>query len=305
VTDPLVWLPFDPADLGDLPGGLRYEMARPDKGELPASADEVEFFVPAYQLGRLDADFFARLPALKVVQTMTAGVDHLRTALPKGVQLCNGRGIHDTSTAELALTLVLAALRGIPSHLHAQDRGEWQPRWDQSLADKQVLIVGYGQIGAAIERRLLPFECTVTRIARRARAGVHPIEDLAALLPAADVVVLIVPGTPATRGLFDAEMIARMKPGALLANLSRGNVVDTDALLAALHDDRISAALDVTAPEPLPAGHPLWNAPHLLITPHVGGMSSAMWPRAHRLVREQLERYSGGEPLANQMTGDY
>lgn len=305
MSDPLVWLPFDPADLGDLPTGLRCERVRVDKGELPRSAAEVEFFVPAYQLGRMDADLFAQLPALRVVQTMTAGVDHIRAALPEGVQLCNGRGIHDTSTAELAVTLVLASLRGLPAHVRAQDRGEWQPRWDQSLADKQVLIVGYGQIGAAIEQRLLPFECTITRAARRARDDVHPIDDLAELVPDADVVVLIVPGTPATRGLFDAAMIARMKPGAVLANLARGNVVDTEALVEALHEDRISAAVDVTDPEPLPAGHPLWSAPHLLVTPHVGGMSSAMWPRAHRLVREQLERYAAGEPLVNVMTGDY
>jgi phosphoglycerate dehydrogenase-like enzyme len=305
VQDPLVWLPFDPADLGELPTGLRYDEVRVGLEEVPATAAEVELVVLPYQLGRLDAAVFAPMTRLRAVQTMSAGVEHVRSALPDGVVLCNGRGIHDTSTAELAVTLTLASLRGVPDHVRAQDEHRWTPRWGQSLADRQVLIVGYGQIGAAIERRLEPFECTVVRVARRARDGVHPIDALPDLLPAADVVVLIVPGTPETRHLFDAGTIALMKPGALLVNVARGSVVDTDALVVALREGRIRAALDVTDPEPLPADHPLWDAPGLLLTPHVGGASSAMWPRAHRLVRDQLHRYAPGEPLANQMTGDY
>ena len=225
--------------------------------------------------------------------------------MPEGVQLCNGRGIHDTSTAELTLALILASLRGIPEFVRAQSRAEWIPGFRESLADKQVLIVGYGQIGAAIEARVLPFEASVTRVARSARDGVHAIGELPDLLPDADVVVLIVPGTEETKGLFDAEMLGRLKDGALLVNVSRGVVVDTDALLAELQSERIHAAFDVFDPEPLPADHPLWEAPNLLVAPHVGGASSAMWPRAHKLVREQLHRFAAGEPLANVMTGDY
>ena len=168
-----------------------------------------------------------------------------------------------------------------------------------------MLIVGYGQIGEAIEARVLPFEAEVTRVARSARDGVHAIGELPDLLPHADVVVLIVPGTDETTGLFDAAMLARIKDGALLVNVSRGAVVDTDALLAELESGRIRAALDVVDPEPLPADHPLWRAPNLLLVPHVGGASSAMEPRAHELVREQLHRFAAGEPLANVMTGDY
>jgi phosphoglycerate dehydrogenase-like enzyme len=168
-----------------------------------------------------------------------------------------------------------------------------------------VLIVGYGQIGAAIEARLLPFEVEVVRVARHARDGVQAIEDLPGLLPDADVVVLIVPGTPDTQHLVDAGFLGRMAPGALLVNMSRGSVVDHEALVEALHDGRVHAALDVVDPEPLPADHPLWSAPNLLISPHVGGASSAMWPRAYGLVRAQLERYARGEELANQVTGAY
>jgi len=301
---PLVWLPFEPEVLGgDLPDNLRYEQIDPD--ELPASVDEVAFYVLAYRFRPEDGEALATLPNLRVVQTLTAGVEHIRGYVPEGVMLCNGRGIHDTSTAELAVGLVVASLRGIPEFVRAQSRAEWIPGFRESLANKQVLIVGYGQIGAAIEARVLPFEASVTRVARSSRDGVHAIGELPDLLPDADVVVLIVPGTEETEGLFDREMLGRLKDGALLVNVSRGVVVDTDALLAELRNERIHAAFDVFDPEPLPADHPLWEAPNLLVAPHVGGASSAMWPRAHKLVREQLHRFAAGEPLANVMTGDY
>jgi phosphoglycerate dehydrogenase-like enzyme len=301
--DPLVWLPFEPELLGVVPDNLRYEHIDPDN--LPESADEVEFYVLAYRFRPTDGEALATLPNLKVVQTLTAGVEHIRGYVPEGAVLCNGRGIHDTSTAELAVALILASLRGLPEFVRAQERAEWTSEHRQSLADKQVLIVGYGQIGEAIETRARTFEAEVTRVARHARDGVHAIEDLPDLLPDADVVVLIVPGTDETTGLFDAAMLARLKDGALLVNVSRGSVVDTDALLEELQSRRIHAALDVVDPEPLPGDHPLWQAPNLLLVPHVGGNSSAMWPRAHRLVREQLQRYAAGEPLENVMTGDY
>jgi len=306
VSDPLVWLPFAPEHLDPVPAGLRYEVVRPEPGEaLPPSATEVEVYVPPYQMGPVDPDQLAQLTSLKVVQTLTAGVDNIRAAVPEGVVLCNGRGIHDTSTAELALTLILSSLRGIPEFVRAQDAGEWRPERRRSLADKRVLIVGHGQIGAAIESRIVAFEAEVVRVARHARDGVHAIEELSQLLPEADVVVLIVPGTADTRHLVDALFLARMKAGALLVNVSRGSVVDQEALADALYDGRVRAAIDVTDPEPLPPGHRLWRAPNLLISPHVGGASSAMWPRAYRVVREQLERYVRGEPLANQVTGEY
>lgn len=303
---PLVWLPFDVAELGEVPDSLRYETYLPEEhDEPPASVAEVEFYVPPYRFSADDYELVSQMPRLKVVQTVTAGVDHVRPFVPDGVLLCNGRGIHDASTAELAVGLVLASLRGIPGFVRAQDRGEWKPFRAQSLADRTVLIVGYGSVGSAIEDRLRPFEVEVLRVARTAREGVHGYDEMADVLPQADVVILIVPITEETRGMVDEAFLARMKRGALLVNVARGPVVDTDALVTALHAGHVHAALDVTDPEPLPADHPLWSAPHLLISPHVGGASSAMWPRASRLVREQLVRFAAGEQLANVMTGHY
>jgi phosphoglycerate dehydrogenase-like enzyme len=304
VSDPLVWLPFDPDLLGDPPTGLRYEVVDPTK-HVPDSVTDVVFYVPPYLMSTSVAEVLPRMTSLQVVQTLSAGVDNVRGSVPDGVTLCNGRGIHDTSTAELTLTLTLASLRGVPDFVRAHDRHEWRPGWRPALADKRVLLVGYGAIGAAIEARLLPFEVEVVRVARTARDGVHPIEELPDLLPDADVVVLVVPLTEATRGLVDAGFLARLKDGALLVNVARGPVVVTDDLVAALSSGRIRAAIDVADPEPLPPDSPLWTAPNLLISPHVGGASSAMWPRAHRLVRDQLHRFAAGEPLANRMTGEY
>jgi phosphoglycerate dehydrogenase-like enzyme len=199
------------------------------------------------------------------------------------------------------VTLILASLRGVPDFVRRQDRGSWRQEFHPSLADRTVLILGYGSIGRALAARLEPFECEVVKVARRARPAerVHGIEELAELLPAADVVVLLTPLTPESRGLVDAGFLARMRDGALLVNVARGPVVDTAALLAELSARRLRAALDVTDPEPLPADHPLWHAPGVLITPHVGGPSSAFLPRAKRVLREQILRFERGEPLAD------
>lgn len=304
MSERLVWLPFDPAELGDPPEGLRYEVVDPTEG-VPDSVADVRFYVPPYQVGPRVGEVLAQMTSLEVVQTMTAGVDNIRSVVPDGVLLCNGRGIHDTSTAELALTLTLASLRGVPTFVRDQEQHRWRTTWYPALADKRVLLVGYGAIGEAIERRLLPFEVEVVRVARSARDGVHPITELPRLLPGADVVVLVLPLTDETRGLVDAGFLAAMKDGALLVNVARGAVVDTDAVVAALHAGRVRYATDVAETEPLPEDHPLWDAPNLLVSPHVGGASSAMWPRAHRLVRDQLRRYAAGEELVNVMSGDY
>lgn len=300
----LVWLPFDPAELGDPPDGLSYEVVDPTS-HVPGSVGDVRFYVAPYQMGPAVGDVLPQMASLEVVQLLSAGVDNVRARVPEGVTLCNGRGIHDTSTAELTLALVLASLRGVPDFVRAQDRHEWTPGWRPALADRRVLLVGYGAIGEAIEARLRPFEVDVVRVARSAREGVHAFEELPDLLPDADVVVLVVPLTDATRGLVDADFLARMKQGALLVNVARGAVVVTDDLVGALRAGHVRAAIDVADTEPLPAESPLWDAPGLLISPHVGGASSAMWPRAHRLVRDQLHRYAEGEPLHNVMAGDY
>nr|WP_253945618.1 2-hydroxyacid dehydrogenase [Nocardioides sp. zg-DK7169] len=283
---------------------MRYEVVDPAE-HVPDSIGDVAFYVTPYRMGPDVGDVLPQMRSLQVVQTLSAGVDNVRSRVPEGVTLCNGRGIHDTSTAELTLTLILSSLRGVPEFVRAHDRHEWAFEWRPALADKRVLLVGHGAIGEAIEARLLPFEVEVVRVARTAREGVHAFTELPELVPDADVVVLIVPLTDETRGLVDADLLARMKDGALLVNMARGPVVVTDDLLAELRSGRLRAAVDVVDVEPLPADSPLWEVPNLLISPHVGGASSAMWPRAHRLVRDQLHRFAAGEPLANVMSGAY
>ncbi|MFP5252962.1 MAG: 2-hydroxyacid dehydrogenase [Actinomycetes bacterium] len=305
MREPLVWLPFDPGLLDGAPPGLRYDVAVPSQGVVPGSVDEVVFYVPPYDFSPVDSEVMAQMTSLQVVQTQTAGVEHIRPHVPAGVTLCNGRGIHDASTAELAMTLLLASLRGVPGFVRAQDAHVWAPATRPALADRTVLVVGYGAIGEALERRLAGFEVDVVRVARSAREGVHGYGELPELLPSADVVVLIVPLTDQTRGMVDAAFLDRMRDGALLVNVARGAVVDTEALVAELRRGRICAALDVTDPEPLPADHPLWDCPNLLLSPHVGGASTAMEPRARALIRDQLARFAAGRPLRNVMAGDY
>jgi phosphoglycerate dehydrogenase-like enzyme len=289
--------------IGEIPG-LTVEVHDPT-GELPPWAAEVEVYVPPFLASGRPVEVIGELPRLKLVQLLTAGADTIIPHVPDGVALCTARGAHDAGTAEWVVTAVLASLREIPRFVRAQEEGRWDFAFTQALADKSVLIVGYGSIGGAIERRLAGFEVEVVRVARSAREGVHGLDELPALLPHADVVVLIVPLTPQTRGMVDAEFLAAMKPGALLVNAARGPVADTDALVAALTDGRIRAALDVTDPEPLPAGHPLWSAPGLLLTPHVAGSNEASVNRVFGVVRRQLERYAAGEPLEGVVRGDY
>ncbi|MEU7553504.1 2-hydroxyacid dehydrogenase [Streptomyces sp. NPDC044571] len=305
-----VWLPFPAEEVEGLPDSFHY---RHWDGEetFPADPAACVFYVTPYMKSpEATLRPLAAMPDLQVIQTLTAGIDALvggpggLGGLRPGIRLCNARGVHEASTAELALTLTLASLRGIPGIVRGQDREEWRYGFYDALADKSVLIVGYGSIGAAIEDRLAPFECArITRVARSARTTasgpVHALADLPRLLPQADVVILSTPLTDATRGLAGADFLGRMKDGALLVNVARGPVVDTPALLAELESGRLRAALDVTDPEPLPAGHPLWHAPQVLITPHVGGASSAFEPRAKRLVARQLSRFAAGEPVEN------
>ena len=293
----LAWVPY--ADVMDrLPATLPvdvYDGVAP----APKSIEDVTFFVLPYTFAPGALQLMSEMPRLRVVQTLTAGYEHVLPLLPGGVSLCNAGGVHDASTAELALTLTLASLRGIPTFVRGQDKGEWRYARHDALADKTVLLVGYGGIGTAVERRLEGFEATVLRVARHAREGVHSIEQLPGLLPLADVVVLCLPLTDETRGLVDAQFLARMHDGALLVNVARGGIVRTEALLAELGTGRLRAALDVTDPEPPGPDHPLWTAPGLLLSPHVGGNSTAFEPRAKRLIVDQLTRYAHGEPLTS------
>ncbi|MFJ2260600.1 2-hydroxyacid dehydrogenase [Streptomyces sp. NPDC087844] len=302
-----VWLPFSPDELDGLPEGLDYRFWNGEE-DFPADPADCAFYVVPYMKGGdISVRPMADMTSVRVVQTLSAGIDHVQPGLqllPTGVQLCNARGVHDASTAELTLTLILASLRGIPDFVRGQDSEEWRSGFRPALADKSVLIVGYGAVGSAVEDRLAPFELArVARVARSARetarGPVHPISALPELLPEADVVVLVTPLTEQTKGLAGADFLARMKDGALLVNVARGGVVDTEALLAELGSGRLRAALDVTDPEPLPPGHPLWHAPNVLISPHVGGPTSAFLPRAQRLLLDQLHRFVNREPLRN------
>ncbi|MFB6780584.1 2-hydroxyacid dehydrogenase [Streptomyces sp. NPDC056352] len=304
---PDVWLPIPADEIEGLPQGLNYRFWDGAQ-DFPADPADCAFYVVPYMKGlEIAVRPLAGMGAVQVVQTLSAGIDHVQPGLgqlPAGVRLCNAKGVHEASTAELTLALILASLRGFPGFVHGQDKEEWRSGFYPALADKSVLIVGYGSIGAAIEDRLVPFECArVARVARSARTTargpVHTLDDLPALLPEADIVVLSIPLNASTQGLVGADFLAAMADGALLVNVARGGVVDTKALLSELESGRLRAALDVTDPEPLPAGHPLWHAPNVLITPHVGGSTSAFLPRAKRLLAGQLTRFAAGEPVQN------
>src|SRR6202035_4511663 len=215
------------------------------------------------------------------------------------ITLCNARGAHTPATAEWTAGVIIASIRNFPRFAAGQLAGRWDPVVSDLVAGKRVLIVGYGSIGEAVERRLAGWEVEIVRVARRARDGVHPIGELPRLLPDADVVVILVPVTDETRQLVNKEFLRAMKDGALLVNAARGVIVDTDALLEALTSGRIRAALDVTDPEPLPQGRPLWRAPGLLLTPHVGGAVHEARDRAYQLVSGQLARLAAGAGLLN------
>jgi phosphoglycerate dehydrogenase-like enzyme len=295
---------------------------------IPVEPDEdiaVDFWVAALAPASQRRQW-PHLKGVKAVQGLWAGVDSLRPLIPDGVALCSARGVHDAPTAEWAVTATLAMQKYLYFYAELQRRADWAgknkaediyllsegakrepecPVLVEEAADKTVLIVGYGSIGAAVEMRLAPFGCKFLRIARSGREGVAPVSDLDDLLPLADIVILTTPMTSETRGLIDAGRIARMKRGALLVNAGRGAVVDTEALIAALMEGRIRAALDVTEPEPLPPDHPLWRAPNLLITPHLATDTPRFMGRAFVFAAEQAHRFARGEKLLNVITGEY
>ncbi|WP_155336325.1 2-hydroxyacid dehydrogenase [Acrocarpospora corrugata] len=288
-----------PSDLPDI------EFAVYDGTTEPPGVEDVDVWVPTLMPVPEIPELLSRMKRLRLIQTVTAGVEPYRPHVPEGVVLCNARGVHDAGTAEWAVGAMISVLREFPGFTADQLAGQWRYHHTGVLADSTVLIVGYGSIGEALERRLAGFEVNVVRVARTVRDGVHAEADLPALLPEADVVVLLVPATQATAGFVDADFLARMKDGAVLVNAARGSVVDTTALVAELNSGRLRAAVDVTDPEPLPPGHPLWSAPGLFLTPHVAGSTPASTRRAIELVRAQLLRFRAGEPLVNVISGVY
>jgi phosphoglycerate dehydrogenase-like enzyme len=239
---------------------------------------------------------------LKVVHYNQAGYEDILPHIPQGVILCNGTGVHDVSTSELAVGLTIASRRGFAEFMDNQKKGIWQRRTKPALADSHVGIVGYGHIGKRIASLLEMFETKVTAFTRSGSDGSIKIAEFDEYLPTLDVIILILPLTAESKNFMNANRIKKMKDGATLVNVARGAIIDTDALVAELHTGRITAGLDVTDPEPLPAGHPLWSAPNVIISPHVGGDSGAFQPRARKLVQEQLARLAKNEPLVNQIT---
>lgn len=301
---PLVWLPFEPTPNAPLPLGLRYVIGDPT-ATVPGDIAEVELLVIHTPGVPQLEELVAQMPKLRIVQTLSAGVDGLMARLPAGVQLCNARGVHDAATAEHAVAMTLAMQRNMHTFVDAQRAGSWAPAMAPGLADLRIMILGYGSVGSAIEARLSGYEAEVVRVARVAREAVHAMAELDSLLPTVDIVIVIVPLTSATRGMVNSAFLDKMKDGALLVNVARGAVVVTQDLIDACASGRIRAAVDVTDPEPLTPEHAMWSTPNLLITPHVGGWTQAMQPRVQGFLRAQLERLDAGEPLANPVNGEY
>jgi phosphoglycerate dehydrogenase-like enzyme len=270
--------------------------------DAPADADAVDasFYCLPYLGSDAARALMSALPSLAVVQSLSIGVDDVLAALPAGVVLCNGRGLHhEESTAELAVLLMLASLRGLPRLVRSQDRREWRHERGESLDGRRVLLVGHGAIGQAVEVRLRPFGAVVTKDARTARGDVAGVGELPSLARAADVLVVCLPLSPETRGLVGADVLGALPDGALVVNVGRGPTIDAACLRAELATGRLRAALDVTDPEPLPADAAEWALPNVLVTPHVGGDTTAFVDRARGFLVDQVRRHVSGEPLRN------
>ena len=268
----------------------------------PIGLDHVDIVVPPY-MG--SASRLANLAGLstRLIQSQSIGFNGVAEVLPPGQVFANAAGVHEASTAELTVGLVLAAQRGIDQFVRDALDGRWRPRDYASLADRRILLVGVGGVGRAIAARLAPFEVDVVRVASRARhdddGEVYGIDALGELLPTAEIVIVVVPLTASTHHLIDERFLAAMPDGALLVNVSRGAVADTAALLRHASAGRLRLALDVVDPEPLPDDHPLFALSNVLISPHVGGATTAMLPRMARLLADQIDRLGRGEEPRN------
>jgi phosphoglycerate dehydrogenase-like enzyme len=260
-------------------------------------------------------EFLAAAGQLAWVQSPSAGVErYLRQdALREDpdLVLTNMQGVHGRAIADHVFALLLALSRDLRMHLDPANAGQWNRGGSGELEPfalhgRTLLVVGLGGIGSEVARRGDGFGMRVWATRRSDTPPPDYVDrqgrsdELLAMLPEVDVVVLCVPLTEETAGLIDAEAFAAMKPGAVLINIARGGVVDTDALVAALEDGTLAGAgLDVTDPEPLPAGHPLWGMPNVVVTPHVASraaLTSAQW---QALYVENLRRFAAGEPLLN------
>lgn len=290
-------------DLGTLPDGV--EVVVWDMTDA-APRDRFDMVVPPYM--SLDG-VIERLSEIEVglVQSQSIGYDNVEGRLPDGLAFANASSVHETATAELAVALALAAQRRLPDFVRAQDRGEWLGGTATGLADQRVTLLGFGGVGRAIAARLKPFEVSLRAVASHGRlqddVEVFPLGKLDEVLAETDVLIASLPGGDATRHVIDDHALSTLPDGALVVNVGRGPLVDTDALVDHVRRGRIRAALDVTDPEPLPADHPLWALDGVLIAPHVGGATDAMRPRIAKLVRRQIERLAAGEEPLNVVIG--
>lgn len=286
-------------DLEPLPEGVEVLVWEMDA---PAPRDRIDLVVPPYMSGTSGFTFLAGVET-QLVQGESIGYEGIAAKLPPGVVFANAATVHEASTAELAVGLTLALQRHLDDFARDTAAGRWAPQYAQSLADRRVLLVGYGGVGKAVARRLAPFEVDLVPVASHARiedgVAVHGIDELPGLLPSAEIVILTLPGGDATRHIIGESELAALPDGALVVNVGRGPLIDTDALVRHTASGRLRAALDVTDPEPLPPGHPLWSSPGVLISPHVGGDSSAMHPRIAALVRRQIAHLLAGEEPEN------
>lgn len=292
------------------------------EGKLPEGVDPLWFededqlieLAPRAEVAWLDMvaqpkarEAVALMTGLKWYNAMSSGVDWLPLDLfrERGVRLTNGAGIHAQTVSEFAVMGMLTMAKGWRQVVRAQDRHEWltQPPGTRELLDSEVLVIGAGEIGGRIAELLRVFGARVTMARRRPQAGELGQDEWQDALGRFDWVILIVPSTPQTTGMFGAAQFAAMKPGATLLNFARGSVIDQDALLAALDSGHLGGAfLDVTTPEPLPSDHPLWSRENVHISMHLSGRAQdALFARGSARFLDNIGRYQRGEPLAHQV----
>jgi phosphoglycerate dehydrogenase-like enzyme len=286
--------------MGELPANVEVVLLPRESGQLP-DLSRVEFLVPADWARQVVLAELGAMARLRVVQTLSAGVDWLRGRVPEGVVVCNARGVYEGPVAEWVVGAILAMQRGLMTTHDAQLAADWRPFVAEELAGLRAVILGYGSIGSAVAERLRPFGVEVVGVARTRREGALGLDDLDLALPTADILIDLLPLAVETTGLLDARRLGLLPPGALLVNAGRGATVDTPALVDALRDGRLRAALDVTDPEPLPPDHPLWRLPGVLISPHMAGDSRRSLTRAFALAGDQIQRFAAGEMLENQV----
>ncbi|MCI0582088.1 MAG: 2-hydroxyacid dehydrogenase [Chloroflexi bacterium] len=299
----VVCLPDMPerASMGELPTNVEVRLVAPVPAPLP-DLGEVDLVVPLMRIRKPLLETLAGPPGrLRVIQTLSAGVDWLIGRVPEHVTVYNARGVYDAPLAEWVVGAILAMQRGLVQARDAQARHEWDEIEPPELAGRRVVILGMGSIGTAIADRLRPFGVELTGVARTARDGARGLDDLDEILRDAEIVVNILPLTSETRGLIDARRLGLLPDGALVVNAGRGRTLVTDALVDELRAGRLRAALDVHETEPLPADHPLWDLPNVLVSPHMAGESPGSTKRAFELAGDQVRRFARREPLINEV----